>query len=215
MLRVWGRRNSFNVQKILWLIGELGLDYEHIPAGGEFGKLNEPEFRRVNPHGRIPVLEHDGQAIWESHAILRYLAAQFGGEQFWPESPGRRAIVDGWMDWAQTSLQPSFLNGVFWTYFRTPAEQRDWPKIHSALNKCDALFKLLDEKLKQNVFLIGEKLSLADIPVGTHLFRYFELDIDRPNLPYVEKYYARLRERSAYREHVMVSFEDLRGRPSF
>ena len=214
MLRVWGRRNSFNVQKVLWLIGELGLDYEHIPAGGEFGKLNEPEFRQLNPHGRVPVLEHNGQAIWESHAILRYLAAQCG-EKFWPESPGQRAIADGWMDWAQTSLQPSFLNGVFWNYFRTPAERRDWAKIRSALDNCDRLFKLLDDLLQQKEFLVGNQLSLADIPVGTHLFRYFELDIDRPDLPNVEAYYARLRERTAYRHHVMVPFEDLRGRLSF
>ncbi len=214
MLRVWGRRNSFNVQKVLWLIGELGLEYEHIPAGGEFGRLDEPQFRQLNPHGRIPVLEHDDQAIWESHAILRYLAARFGSGQFWPESPTARAKSDSWMDWAQTALQPSFLNGVFWSYYRTPEKQRDSPKIRAALERSNALFGLLDQNL-QGPFLFGEEMALADIAIGTHLYRFFELDLERPGLPKVEAYYDRLQTRPAYRRHVMIAFEDLKGRPSF
>src|SRR5579863_3441712 len=191
MLRVWGRRNSFNVQKVLWLIGELGLEYEHIPAGGEFGRLDEPQFRQRNPHGRIPVLEHDDQAIWESHAILRYLSARFGSGQFWPESPTARAKSDSWMDWAQTSLQPSFLNGVFWSYYRTPEKQRDWSKIRAGLERSNALFGVLDQNL-QGPFLLGEQMALADIAIGTHLYRFFELDLERPGLPKVEAYYDRL-----------------------
>ncbi|KOQ20555.1 glutathione S-transferase, partial [Achromobacter xylosoxidans] len=114
MLTIWGRRSSFNVQKVLWLAGELGLAYEHVPAGGQFGLLDTPDFLRMNPHGRVPLLRDGDTVVWESHAILRYLAARHGADAFWSADPARRARADGWMDWAQTALQPAFLAGVFW-----------------------------------------------------------------------------------------------------
>ncbi len=104
MPTIWGRRSSFNVQKVLWLAGELGLAYEHIPAGGRFGLLDTPEFLRMNPHGRVPLLRDGDTVVWESHAILRYLAARHGAGAFWPADPARRVRADGWMDWAQTAL---------------------------------------------------------------------------------------------------------------
>lgn len=105
MLKVWGRGSSFNVQKVLWLVGELGLSHRHIPAGGDHGGLDEPSFLAMNPHGRVPVIDDGGVMVWESHAILRYLAARYGGSEWWPASPVDRAQADGWMDWAQTALQ--------------------------------------------------------------------------------------------------------------
>src|SRR5215471_587771 len=111
MLKIWRRRSSFNVQKVLWLIGELGLAHEHIPAGGSFGRLDESPFRALNPHGRVPVLEDGDLAIWESHTILRYLAARYSSGKFWLDDPAARACIEGWMDWSQTSLQTDFLNG--------------------------------------------------------------------------------------------------------
>ena len=122
MLKVWGRRSSFNVQKVMWLIGDLGLAHEHIDAGGRFGGLDAPEFLAMNPHGRVPVIREDDAIVWESHAILRYLAARHGGETFWSGDPATRARIEGWMDWSQTSLQPDFLEGVFWGFFRTPED---------------------------------------------------------------------------------------------
>lgn len=211
MLKVWGRRSSFNVQKVLWLLGELGLAHEHIPAGSSFGRLDEPAFRAMNPHGRVPVLEDGELAIWESHTILRYLAARHDGG-FWAATPGERARVEGWMDWAQTSLQPDFLMGVFWGYYRTPEAQRDVKAIDRSLARCAEHFGLLDRRLADRPFVMGERLSLADIPTGTALYRYFELDIPRPRLPNVEAWYARLQARPAYREHVMVPFGELKGR---
>ena len=212
MLKVWGRRNSFNVQKVMWLVGELGLAHEHIPAGGDFGRLDEPGFRALNPHGRVPVLEEDGVVVWESHAILRYLAARHGRPAFWNDDAAERSQSDRWMDWAETELQPAFLDGIFWGYYRTPEAERDWPAIRRSLKLCARHFGALDAVLAQRPFLGGERLSLADIPAGTSLYRWFGLDIERPDFPNVAAWYARLQARPAYREHVMVPFADLRGR---
>ncbi|MBO0735604.1 MAG: glutathione S-transferase [Alphaproteobacteria bacterium] len=212
MLKIWGRRNSFNVQKVLWLLGELGLSYKHIPAGGSFGRLDESAFRALNPHGRVPVLQDDSVAIWESHTILRYLAARYGRGSLWLEDPAARAHVECWMDWSQTALQPDFLDGVFWRYYRTPEAQRDWPAITKSLARCAEHLQLLDRILAKRTFLTGDRLSLADIPVGTSLYRYFELDIERPDFPDVRAWYKRLQQRPAYRKYVMIPFEELRAR---
>jgi glutathione S-transferase len=215
MLKVWGWRSSFNTQKVLWLVGELGLAHEHIPAGGDFGRLDEPEFRALNPHGRVPVIEDGAAIIWESHACLRYLAATYGRGSFWSNDPAERARIEGWMDWSQTSLQPDFLTGVFWGYYRTPEAERDWPAIDKSLARCADHFGLLDRILQARPFLAGDRLSLADIPVGTSLYRYFELDIARPDLPNVSTWYECLRQRPSYREHVMLPFGELRGRLAY
>ena len=212
MLTVWGRRSSFNVQKVLWLVGELHLAHDHVPAGGSFGGLDAPAFRAMNPHGRVPVIQDNDTVLWESHAILRYLAARHREGDLWARDPADRARVDGWMDWSQTSLQPDFLNGIFWGYYRTPEAQRDWPAIRRSLDRCAAHFRLLDGILADRPFLMGDRMSLADIPIGTSLYRYFELDLDRPDLPNVAAWYQRLQQRPAYRAHVMVPFGELRGR---
>jgi len=215
MLKVWGRRSSFNVQKVLWLIGELGLAYEHIPAGGSFGPLDTPQFLAMNPHGRVPVIDDEGVVVWESHTILRYLAARFGGARWWPEDPAARSMAERWMDWSQTALQPDFLMGVFWGFYRTPDLQRDWPAIHAKIAACAAHFQLLDRMLERRRFLLGEDLTLADLPAGTALYRYFELEIERPAMPHVEAWYRRLQQRPAYRTAVMVPFDELRGRLAY
>jgi glutathione S-transferase len=212
MLKVWGRRSSFNVQKVMWLIGELDLDHQHIDAGGRFGGLDAPEFLAMNPHGRVPVIRDDDATVWESHAILRYLGARFGAGRFWSDDPVARARVDSWMDWSQTSLQPDFLVGVFWGFYRTPEDKRNWPAIRASLARCASHFAKLDRLLEGRSFLLGETLSLADITAGTSLYRYFELDIDRPQLSQVERWYQTLQQRPAFREHVMIPFEELRGR---
>jgi glutathione S-transferase len=212
MLTVWGRRSSFNLQKVMWLVGELGVEHRHIPAGGQFGGLDSPEFRAMNPVGRVPVINDNGTIVWESHAILRYLAARYGQGKFWSDDLAERSQVDRWMDWSQTTLQPDFLIGVFWGLYRTPEPQRNWPAIRDKITRCARHFQLLDEMLRDRKFLCGNFLTLADIPPGTAVYRYFELDIERPSVPNVETWYRRLQARSSYREHVMVPFSELRGR---
>jgi glutathione S-transferase len=212
MLKIWGRRSSFNVQKVLWLVGELGLPHEHIPAGGSFGIKDTPEFLAMNPHGRVPLIDDDGIIVWESHSILRYLAARYGRPDFWSEDPGQQSNADRWMDWSQTSLQPAFLTGVFWGFYRTPPELQNRAAIEKSIGLCAQYFQRLDQVLSDQPFLAGDNLTLADIPAGTNLYRYFELDIQRPSVPNVEAWYERLKQRTAYREHVMIPFDELRGR---
>jgi glutathione S-transferase len=212
MLKVWGRRSSFNTQKVLWLAGELGLDHEHVPAGGDFGRLDDPDFRALNPHGRVPVIEDGDTVVWESHACLRYLAARYGRGTFWIEDPAERSLVDRWMDWSHTTLQPDFLTGVFWGYYRTSEAERNMAAVNRCVAACAAHFRLLDGMLAARPYLLGEHLTLADIPIATSLYRYFGIDIERPDVPHVMAWYERLQERPAYREHVMLPFSELFGK---
>ena len=212
MLTVWGRRSSFNLQKVIWLVDELELPHQHIEAGGQFGGLDTPEFRQMNPHGKVPVIKDDGVVVWESHAILRYLAAQYGKDGFWSDDPTERSQSDRWMDWSQTALQPDFLVGVFWGFYRTPEAQRNLVEIQRSIERCTAHFRLLDDLLADRPFLLGDTLTLADIAIGTNLYRYFNLEIERPHIPNVEAWYQRLQQRPPYKKNVMVPFQDLYGR---
>ena len=212
MLTIWGRRNSFNVQKVMWLASELSLDYTHIEKGGSFGGLDAADFVAMNPHRKVPVIRDGDTLVWESHAILRYLAARYGRGRFWHDDPAPRALAEQWMDWSQTALQPAFLMGVFWGFYRTPETQRNTAAIEASLKRCNACMAQLERQLERRKFLLGDELSLADVPAGCNLYRYFKLDIERPALPNVTAWYTRLAERPAYREHVMVPFDDLYGR---
>ena len=160
----------------------------------------------------MPVIRDGDTTVWESHAILRYLAARHGAARFWSGDPAARAAVDGWMDWSQTALQPDFLTGVFWGFYRTPEDKRNWPAINAALARCARDFEKLDRLLEGRSFLLGDALTLADITAGTSLYRYFELEIERPQLPQVERWYRALQQRPAFREHIMIPFGELRGR---
>lgn len=212
MLTVWGRRSSFNLQKVMWLVGELDLPHRHIPAGGDFGVKDTPEFLAMNPHGRVPVIDDDGVIVWESQTILRYLAAKYGQDRFWSDDPAERSHNERWMDWSQATLQPDFLMGVFWGFYRTPEAKRNTLAVNAKVRACARHFQLLDRILADRPFLCGDALTLADIPAGTSLYRYFEIDIERPAVPNVEAWYRRLQDRPAYREHVMVPFGELYGR---
>lgn len=215
MLRIWGRRNSLNVQKVMWAVGELRLTHERIDAGGQFGGLDTEAFAAMNPNRRVPVIDDDGTIIWESHAIVRYLAMKHGAGSLAPGEAGARAQSDMWMDWTLADLQPAFIGGVFWNFYRTPEARRNWQLIRQGLARSANLFRLLDRHLEGRSFLAGDHLTMGDIPAGAQLYRYFNLEIDRPSLPNVERWYTRLQERDAYRTHVMVPFDDLYGRLTF
>jgi glutathione S-transferase len=214
MPRVWGRRSAFNVQKVMWVIGELGLPHEHVDAGGSAGGLDAPGFLAMNPHGRIPVIVDKESTVWESHSIIRYLAAAYGSGSLWPEDPAQRSLADRWMDWTLATLQPDFM-ALFWGFFRTPKAERDTRAIEDAMNRCAQHLRILDAHLSTRPFLAGSAFTMGDIPAGTSLYRYFEMGVPVPELPNVRAWYARLAERPAYQEHVMIPFEELRGRRAF
>lgn len=211
MYRVYGRATSSNVQCLLWGLEELGLDYERLDYGGEFGGLDTAEFRKLNPHGRIPVLQIGDQALFESAAILRYLAARHGSESFWPSDSVGRAKVDMWAEWAKWSVADNFTVPVFWLNTRTAPERRDPARIRANLARLEAELEKAEPILRQSAYLCGEELSLADIHFGHILYRYFYTDLDRRDLPELGSYYARLCARPAFVKTVMVSYDSLRN----
>ncbi len=212
-LTVWGRKTSSNVQALMWCIGELGLDYTRHDVGHVHGGNDTPEFLAMNPNGLVPVLrDGDGPALWETGAILRYPASRYGNESFWPADPLARAEIDKWAEWAKINATLAFTGPIFWRVVRTAPSQQDPAAIGAAIEKFDAVLALAEAQLSRHAFLAGADFTLADIQLGHLLYRYYDIGIARPSRPHVERYYAALAERPAYREHVMVSYEPLRVR---
>ena len=203
MLRIWGRTNSSNVQKVMWAVGELGLAHERIDIGGAFGRLDSPEYTALNPNRLIPTIEDDGAVIWESNAIVRYLAARYGAGGLWAEDPAVRSAADRWMDWQLTTVQPG-LQPVFWGLIRTAPDKRDMAAIRAGAERLSQAMTILDRHLADRAFIAGDTLTIGDIPVGVAAWRFFSLDIARPDLPHLATWYRRLQAREPYRAHVML-----------
>lgn len=214
MIEIWGRSSAYNVQKVLWTLGELELPYRHIDAGGSAGGLDQAEFLAMNPNGRIPVLADGDVTIWESNSIVRYLCAKYSQNRLWAETPAKRSLAERWMDWELATLQADFLD-LFWGFYRTPEALRDHQKIQHAAARCRKHFALLDAHLAEHTFLAGDEFTMGDIPVATSLYRYFEMGIPTPEIPNVRRWYGALAERKAYREHIMTPFDELYGRQTF
>ena len=211
MLKIWGRATSSNVQTVMWAVAELGLAHERVDWGGAFGGNDDADYRAMNPNGLIPVLQ-DGEAVlWESPAILRYLGARYGDEAFWPSDPARRAGQDMWAEWVKTSICPELIYKVFWQTVRTPEDRRDQAVVESGSQALATLMPRLDARLGDGPFLGGDALSFADIMAGHVLYRYMTMEFPKAETPNVDAYYARLSDRPAYRDHVMVSYESLRN----
>ncbi len=212
MLTVYGRATSSNVQALLWGMEEMGLACDRIDCGDGFGGLDTPEFRAMNPHGRIPVLKlEDGRALFETGAILRFLAGTVADDGVWPADPVRRAMVDMWAEWAKYEVAGAFTVPVFWRAVRTRAGSRDDTAIAAATEVFEAaLERAMMQAAAQGGFLCGPALTLADIQLGHVLYRYVDAGLGRREIPGLETYYARLTARPAYRRAVMVSYEVLR-----
>ena len=207
-LILWGRNTSVNVQKAVWALEELGLDYERKDVGGAFGGLDTPEYKALNPNRLIPVLQDGDVTVWESSAIVRYLAAEYGAGTLWPERPADRAKCDQWADWANTTFQPAWL-GVFVEVVRNAPSKRDQTRIDKGLETVNACFALLDGALSDSPYLCGKELTYADILVGCALYRWSRLDVSRIAMPNVDAWHERLRNRPAYVAGVEVDFSAL------
>lgn len=212
MITVHGRKTSSNVQVVMWALAELGLDGDvaRHDVGGAFGGTDTPDYRAKNPNGRIPVLEDDRVTLFESPAILRYLAARHGDGAFRPTDPALRAPLDMWAEWMKTSFCQSFATDIFWPLIRTRAADRDPAQIARGVASLKALAPMLDARIGAGPWLAGDSFSFADVMCGHILYRYYTVDFDRAETPQLRAYYDRLTGRPAYATHVMVSYESLR-----
>jgi glutathione S-transferase len=205
MRRIWGRANSSNVMKLVWLLELLGIPYERIDVGGPFGGTDTGAYRTMNPNQKVPTLEEeDGFILWESNAILRYLASTCaGGDALWPANVRERANVDRWMDWQQCTVdapQRVLLQGLV----RTSPAQRDQVALDRASAELRRWWALLNDELARKPFVAGETFTLADIALGVHVHRWFAYEIEKPELPALKAWYARLLASPIYRENVAL-----------
>jgi glutathione S-transferase len=202
MLRVYGRKDSVNVMKVLWACDELDVAFERVDVGGAFGFAHVPGYATMNPNARVPTIDDGGFVLWESNVILRYLDRTYASDDV--RLDGRAGFIgEQWMDWQQTTLLPP-MRTVFWQLVRTPPERRDQAAIRSAHEALLGIWPLLDDHLRRHAFVAGDRFSVADIPVGSMAYRWYALDLGRPALPALDAWWARLAGRPAYRRHLTL-----------
>ncbi len=204
MLIIWGRHTSSNVEKLLWACTEMGVPFERRDMAGKFGFTDE--YLAMNPNRVVPTIDDDGFILWESNACLRYLAAKHGAGTLWPEDLQVRANADRWMDWCTTTLWVA-LRPVFHGLIRTSPENRDMEAITAAAKSTGEILAILDDWLADRDFVCGDAFTMGDIPVGFVLYRWYALDVERPERPNVRAWYERLIERPGYREYIMIPLE--------
>jgi glutathione S-transferase len=210
MLKIWGRANSSNVKKVLWACAEMGVPFERIDAGLQFGVVNTDEYKAMNPMGLVPVIQDEGIVLWESNAILRYLCAKHGKDSFWPTDLKIRAQADRWMEWQSTTMGPT-LGPAFVQIVRFAPEKRDMAMIASNIPKAAELWKVLDRQLGETKWLAGDTFTVGDIPLGILAYTWMELKLadvglaeHRVKLPNVWRWYDQLQTMKNYREIVQI-----------
>ena len=203
MLTIWGRLNSHNVKKVAWIAQEIGLPHQRIDMGGPFGFTDA--YLAMNPNRMIPTIsveggEDDGLVLWESNAILRYLAARHAPD-LWPADPAERARGDKWMDWQfhfADAQRDAFLGLV-----RHGKDATD-PAVARSAQASAEMMQILDEELATRSWLSGETFGIADAPMGVYAYTYFTLAIPRPDLPHLAAWYERVCQRPGFSSQVMI-----------
>ena len=203
MLKILGRNNSSNVQKVLWCCEELGLGYEREDVGGSFGRNRDPEYLALNPNGLVPTIIDGDFVLWESNSIIRYLAAKHGNGTLYPTDLQTRAMAERWMDWQLSVLGPAILP-VFVGFVRTPPEKRDHSAIAAARDKTAMAMKILDSYLGRSDYVAGASFTVGDIPVGIITYRWYTFEIEREDFPNLKRWYERLSTRPGFKKHVMI-----------
>ncbi|HEY4370696.1 MAG TPA: glutathione S-transferase [Burkholderiales bacterium] len=204
MLKIWGRTNSINVQKVMWLVEELQLPHERVDAGLLHGVVNDAWYRAMNPNGRVPTIDDEGFILWESNTVVRYLAAKHSAGGFCPEDLRVRADADRWMDWCTSTVAP-VMTPLFWGLIRTPPEKRDPVALENHRKEMDRLAGILDSRLSDGrAYLTGAALTMGDIPVGCFTYRWYHMPIERAEFAHLRAWYERLAQRPAFRRHVML-----------
>jgi len=205
MLEIWGRKNANQVIQVLWTLAELKVDYQRHSIGTRNGDLETEEYKSLNPNSKIPTIRDNGFVMWESHAIIRYLARQYGLGTLYPDDPQKAAMSDQWMTWSTDSFMGTFFP-VFWQLVRTEESERDYKKIAEMAKQSSEILQILEDHLVKNNFVAGEQFTYGDIPLGVLIHKYFVLDIERPSLPGIEAWYERLSIREPFQEHAMQPF---------
>lgn len=212
MIKVWGRASSSNVQCVMWCINELGLAHERIDAGLMYGVTDSADYLAMNPNGTVPtIIDGNNPPLWESAAILRYLASNYAEAPFWPADPVQRADVDRWTEWAKVSVQMNFNGPIFWKVVRGQPDQRDEAALDASIKNFEKYLTIADKRLSAHQYLVGDEFTLADIQFGHILFRYFDVDIERAELSDLRRYYDLLQTMPDYQQHVMVNYDELRA----
>lgn len=193
MRKLWGRLNSVNVQKAAWALDEAGLPFEHVVAGGAHGVVREPAYLAMNPNGLVPTLEEEGFVLWESNAILRYVAAKSPALAL-PEDPRQRAHIDQWVDWQATSFTPA-MRDAFWQLFRSP--KPDHALVAASLAHSEEHAAILDAHLADRTYAAGERFTIADIALGCAAHRWLHLPAERVQRPHLQRWYALIAARPA------------------
>ena len=202
MLKIWGRNNSLNVQKVLLCCTELGLPFERVDAGMAFGIVKTPEYMAMNPNSVVPTINDDGFVLWESNVIVRYLCAKHSPGRLWPLDPQVRADVERWMDWQQTSFNGP-LTQVFWGTVREPgAVPAD--EIEKARARLGVTTSMLEARLDGRAWLSGAEFGMADLVLASGVYRWLNLPVERPARPRLEAYYAKLMQRDCAKAHLTL-----------
>ena len=200
MLTIWGRLNSHNVKKVAWLAVELGLPFERIDVGGQFGM--DAAYLAKNPNALIPTIEDGRVVLWESNAILRYLAAQYGGAAWWPDDPAQRAVADRWLDWQFGYADAQ--RDAFKQLVRTPEAERDAALVDASVAASAKQLAIVERFLEQSPWLSGETFGIGDVPMGVYAYTWFNLPITRPAFPAFAEWYGRIRERPGFADQVGI-----------
>lgn len=203
MLTIWGRKNSSNVKKVLWCADELGIPFERIDAGGDFGVVESTDYRAKNPNGLVPCIEDDGFVLWESNAIVRYLVARYGDHStLLPPTLEDRASAERWMDWCSTTLAPH-VSVLIKQLVRTPAAQRDTASITEAREKVVRNLHIAEQYVVATPWFSGPSFGVGDIPLGVLINTWYALPhIERPTLTAIEAWQRRLQLRPPFKQWV-------------
>ena len=199
MLKIWGRISSVNVQKVVWCADEIGLQYERVDAGGSFGQTRTAEYLAMNPNALVPTIDDDGFVLYESNAIVRYLAGRHSADKLWPTDLRKRADADRWMEWQSTSFTPA-MRDVFWQLIRTPQAQRDMAAVEKSRAECDRLAGILDAHLAKKRYLTDHGFTAADIVVGCAAHRWLLLPVQREGRPHLQRWYDQIKSRPGARQ---------------